>query len=99
MHQSGELIEELKKVGIKSALLTAAEQSKEEKKWTKEPHFCFLGLVTFIVVHSIANNVIYGILFCCSMIVCVVCKTVLLYYYMVYLCYIFLNILYIPDIY
>ncbi|CAB3247232.1 unnamed protein product [Arctia plantaginis] len=32
MHQSGELIEELKKVGIKSALLTAAEQSKEEKK-------------------------------------------------------------------
>lgn len=31
MHQSGELIEELKKVGIKSALLTA-EEAKEEKK-------------------------------------------------------------------
>lgn len=33
MHQSGELIEELKKVGIKSALLTAAESKKEEQKW------------------------------------------------------------------
>ncbi|KAL0829239.1 hypothetical protein ABMA28_004064 [Loxostege sticticalis] len=34
MHQSGELVEELKKVGIKSALLTAAEESpkSEEKK-------------------------------------------------------------------
>lgn len=32
MHQSGELIEELKKVGIKSALLTAAEESKQEDK-------------------------------------------------------------------
>lgn len=32
MHQSGELIEELKKVGIKSALLTAEESKKEEVK-------------------------------------------------------------------
>ncbi|XP_063828661.1 uncharacterized monothiol glutaredoxin ycf64-like [Ostrinia nubilalis] len=32
MHQSGELVEELKKVGIKSALLTAAEPKTEEKK-------------------------------------------------------------------
>ncbi|KAG6442500.1 uncharacterized monothiol glutaredoxin ycf64-like [Manduca sexta] len=32
MHQSGELIEELKKVGIKSALLTAEEAKKEEQK-------------------------------------------------------------------
>ncbi|XP_075976977.1 glutaredoxin 5 [Anticarsia gemmatalis] len=32
MHQSGELIEELKKVGIKSALLTAAEETKQEEK-------------------------------------------------------------------
>lgn len=34
MHQSGDLVEELKKVGIKSALLTAAEESpkSEEKK-------------------------------------------------------------------
>nr|AMW64460.1 glutaredoxin 5 [Helicoverpa armigera] len=32
MHQSGELIEELKKVGIKSALLTAEESKKEEQK-------------------------------------------------------------------
>ncbi|XP_013194954.2 uncharacterized monothiol glutaredoxin ycf64-like [Amyelois transitella] len=31
MHQSGELVEELKKVGIKSALLTA-EEAKVEKK-------------------------------------------------------------------
>jgi monothiol glutaredoxin len=31
MHQSGDLVEELKKVGIKSALLTAAEPKKEEK--------------------------------------------------------------------
>ncbi|CAK1543173.1 unnamed protein product [Leptosia nina] len=30
MHQSGELVEELKKVGIKSALLTAEETKKEE---------------------------------------------------------------------
>ncbi|CAG4953015.1 uncharacterized monothiol glutaredoxin ycf64-like [Colias croceus] len=29
MHQSGELVEELKKVGIKSALLTAEESKKE----------------------------------------------------------------------
>lgn len=32
MHQSGELVEELKKVGIKSALLTAEEAKKEESK-------------------------------------------------------------------
>lgn len=32
MHQSGELVEELKKVGIKSALLTAEETKKEEVK-------------------------------------------------------------------
>lgn len=32
MHQSGELVEELKKVGIKSALLTAEETKQEEKK-------------------------------------------------------------------
>ncbi|CAH2090450.1 unnamed protein product [Euphydryas editha] len=32
MHQSGELVEELKKVGIKSALLTAEESKKEENK-------------------------------------------------------------------
>ncbi|XP_053608482.1 uncharacterized monothiol glutaredoxin ycf64-like [Plodia interpunctella] len=32
MHQSGELVEELKKVGIKSALLTAEEAKVEEKK-------------------------------------------------------------------
>lgn len=32
MHQSGELIEELKKVGIKSALLTAEEAKQGEKK-------------------------------------------------------------------
>lgn len=32
MHQSGDLVEELKKVGIKSALLTAAETKSEEKK-------------------------------------------------------------------
>lgn len=32
MHQSGELIEELKKVGIKSALLTAEEAKREDKK-------------------------------------------------------------------
>ncbi|CAH0727103.1 unnamed protein product, partial [Brenthis ino] len=32
MHQSGELVEELKKVGIKSALLTAEEAKKEENK-------------------------------------------------------------------
>ncbi|XP_026493907.1 uncharacterized monothiol glutaredoxin ycf64-like [Vanessa tameamea] len=32
MHQSGELVEELKKVGIKSALLTADEAKKEENK-------------------------------------------------------------------
>ncbi|CAH0400230.1 unnamed protein product [Chilo suppressalis] len=32
MHQSGELVEELKKVGIKSALLTATEPKEEEKK-------------------------------------------------------------------
>lgn len=32
MHQSGELIEELKKVGIKSALLTAEESKKEADK-------------------------------------------------------------------
>lgn len=32
MHQSGELVEELKKIGIKSALLTAEETKKEEKK-------------------------------------------------------------------
>lgn len=32
MHQSGELVEELKKVGIKSALLTADEIKKEESK-------------------------------------------------------------------
>ncbi|KAF0307822.1 Glutaredoxin-related protein 5, mitochondrial [Amphibalanus amphitrite] len=31
MHQSGELIDELKKVGIKSALLEAAENEKKEK--------------------------------------------------------------------
>lgn len=31
MHQSGELIEELKKVGIKSALLTAEESKKKEE--------------------------------------------------------------------
>lgn len=31
MHQSGELVEELKKVGIKSALLTAAEAKKERE--------------------------------------------------------------------
>ncbi|XP_072931312.1 uncharacterized monothiol glutaredoxin ycf64-like [Epargyreus clarus] len=30
MHQSGELVEELKKVGIKSALLTAEESKKKE---------------------------------------------------------------------
>ncbi|KPI92494.1 Glutaredoxin-related protein 5, mitochondrial [Papilio xuthus] len=32
MHQSGELVEELKKVGIQSALLTAEQSKKEEKK-------------------------------------------------------------------
>ncbi|XP_023946994.1 uncharacterized monothiol glutaredoxin ycf64-like [Bicyclus anynana] len=32
MHQSGELVEELKKVGIKSALLTADEAKKESSK-------------------------------------------------------------------
>lgn len=32
MHQSGELVEELKKVGIKSALLTAEEAKSQEKK-------------------------------------------------------------------
>ncbi|KAM3957811.1 glutaredoxin 5 [Aphomia sociella] len=32
MHQSGELVEELKKVGIKSALLTAEQPKSEEKK-------------------------------------------------------------------
>ncbi|XP_032517960.1 uncharacterized monothiol glutaredoxin ycf64-like [Danaus plexippus] len=32
MHQSGELVEELKKVGIKSALLTAEEAKKENSK-------------------------------------------------------------------
>ncbi|XP_026752563.1 uncharacterized monothiol glutaredoxin ycf64-like [Galleria mellonella] len=32
MHQSGELVEELKKVGIKSALLTAEPPKDEEKK-------------------------------------------------------------------
>lgn len=32
MHQSGELVEELKKVGIKSALLTAEETKKQESK-------------------------------------------------------------------
>ncbi|XP_014358908.2 uncharacterized monothiol glutaredoxin ycf64-like [Papilio machaon] len=32
MHQSGELVEELKKVGIISALLTAEQSKKEEKK-------------------------------------------------------------------
>ncbi|CAK1582698.1 unnamed protein product [Parnassius mnemosyne] len=32
MHQSGELVEELKKVGIKSALLTAEETKKEMEK-------------------------------------------------------------------
>ncbi|XP_050344486.1 glutaredoxin-related protein 5, mitochondrial [Nymphalis io] len=32
MHQSGELVEELKKVGIKSALLTADEAKKEGNK-------------------------------------------------------------------
>ncbi|XP_068630274.1 uncharacterized monothiol glutaredoxin ycf64-like [Battus philenor] len=32
MHQSGELVEELKKVGIKSALLTAEETKKKEQK-------------------------------------------------------------------
>ncbi|KAL4715732.1 hypothetical protein ACJJTC_006311 [Scirpophaga incertulas] len=32
MHQSGELVEELKKVGIKSALLTASEQKQNETK-------------------------------------------------------------------
>ncbi|XP_063538771.1 uncharacterized monothiol glutaredoxin ycf64-like [Cydia strobilella] len=32
MHQSGELVEELKKVGIKSALLTAEENKKEGAK-------------------------------------------------------------------
>lgn len=32
MHQSGELVEELKKVGIKSALLNAPEPKKEEDK-------------------------------------------------------------------
>lgn len=32
MHQSGELVEELKKIGIKSALLTAEETKKEESK-------------------------------------------------------------------
>ncbi|XP_049875245.1 uncharacterized monothiol glutaredoxin ycf64-like [Pectinophora gossypiella] len=34
MHQSGELVEELKKVGIKSALLTA-EEEKEKQSETK----------------------------------------------------------------
>lgn len=32
MHQSGELVEELKKVGITSALLTAAAEDKNEEK-------------------------------------------------------------------
>lgn len=32
MHQSGELIEELKKIGIKSALLTADEGEKEKEE-------------------------------------------------------------------
>ncbi|XP_059062949.1 uncharacterized monothiol glutaredoxin ycf64-like [Achroia grisella] len=32
MHQSGELVEELKKVGIKSALLTAEQPKEEDKK-------------------------------------------------------------------
>lgn len=32
MHQSGELVEELKKVGITSALLAAEESKKEESK-------------------------------------------------------------------
>ncbi|KAJ2951635.1 hypothetical protein O0L34_g13793 [Tuta absoluta] len=32
MHQSGELVEELKKVGIKSALLTAEENKTKEKE-------------------------------------------------------------------
>lgn len=32
MHQSGELVEELKKVGIKSALLTAEEEKSQETK-------------------------------------------------------------------
>ncbi|CAG4945906.1 unnamed protein product [Parnassius apollo] len=31
MHQSGELVEELKKIGIKSALLTAEETKKEKE--------------------------------------------------------------------
>lgn len=35
MHQSGELVEELKKVGIKSALLTAEEAKTEAKKEEK----------------------------------------------------------------
>lgn len=32
MHQSGELVEELKKVGIKSALLTAEETKQQDTK-------------------------------------------------------------------
>lgn len=40
MHQNGELIEELKKVGITSALLDNSE-SKENKKWTV---ITFLGV-------------------------------------------------------
>lgn len=33
MHQNGELIEELKKVGITSALLKKSEEEDEQKKW------------------------------------------------------------------
>ena len=39
MHQSGELVEELEKIGIKSALLAQAEDKKEwrnkSKSWNK----------------------------------------------------------------
>lgn len=36
MHQSGELVEELKKVGIKSALLTAEESKKQDRTEEQE---------------------------------------------------------------